>query len=326
MASEDVLGLSDADFLNSDLSAYDEVVDGSDAEADGVEDESEEVATSEDDATASSDDDVADDEDEDEDDDASANEDESEDPFDDNSDEGDDDELSDEEDDEKEKSDDEEKSDEEVTDYEAFFKKVTAEFKANGRPMKVDNPDDVVRLMQMGANYNKKMASLKPNLKVLKLLENNGLMDEEKLNYLIDLNEKRPEAIAKLLADSQIDPMDVDLEQAGNYKASARRVDEREMALDEIVDEIKDTPTFNQTLNVVSKQWDDDSKQAVAESPQLLRVINDHMASGIYDVVSTEIEKERVLGRLTGLSDIEAYQKVGDAIAARGGFDHLFQQ
>jgi len=63
-------------------------------------------------------------------------------------------------------------------DYESAFKKVTAPFKANGVDMQVKDPDDVVRLMQMGANYQKKMSQLKPNLKLIKLLENNELLDK----------------------------------------------------------------------------------------------------------------------------------------------------
>ena len=33
-----------------------------------------------------------------------------------------------------------------------------------------------------------------------------------------------------------------------------------------------------------------------------------------------------MFGRLSGLSDIEAYRQVGDAIQARGGFSHLSTQ
>ena len=36
-----------------------------------------------------------------------------------------------------------------------------------------------------------------------------------------------------------------------------------------------------------------------------------------------EAESERTFGRLKGLSDLEAYRQVGDAIQARGGFNHL---
>ncbi len=71
-------------------------------------------------------------------------------------------------------------------DYKGQYEKIMAPFKANGKEIKLDNPDDVVRLMQMGANYTQKMQALQPNLKLLKMLQNQGLLDEGKLNNLID--------------------------------------------------------------------------------------------------------------------------------------------
>lgn len=208
-------------------------------------------------------------------------------------------------------------------DLKTFYEQVTAEFRANGKPMKVDKPEDVVRLMQMGANYNRKMAALKPNLKIMKMLEKHELLDEGKLGFLIDLNQKNPAAIARLLADSEIDPLDFNLDQGAQYKASDYSVDDREIALDEVVEELKESPTYAKTINLVTQKWDDASKQTVANEPQLLKILDSHMASGVYDRISTEVEQERVFGRLNGMSDLEAYTFVGDAIAARGGFDDL---
>ena len=210
-----------------------------------------------------------------------------------------------------------------AVDYEAEYKRLLAPFKANGREIQVKSVDDAVALMQMGANYNKRMAALKPNLKMLKLLENNGLLSEEKISYLIDLEKKNPEAINKLVKDSGLDPMDLDAEKAGEYKPKIHSVDDREIDLDTVLEEIQDSPTYTQTLEIVSKKWDGASKQTVASTPQLLKVINDHVANGIYDLINQEVERERMFGRLNGLSDIEAYRKVGDAINARGGFNHL---
>lgn len=208
-------------------------------------------------------------------------------------------------------------------DYEAEYKRLLAPFKANGREIQVKSVDDAVALMQMGANYNKRMAALKPNLKMLKLLENNGLLSEEKISYLIDLEKKNPAAINKLVKDSGLDPMDLDAEKAGEYKPKIHSVDDREIDLDTVLDDIQETPTYTQTLEIVSKKWDGASKQTIASTPQLLKVINDHVANGIYDLINQEVERERMFGRLNGLSDIEAYRRVGDAINARGGFNHL---
>ena len=211
-------------------------------------------------------------------------------------------------------------------DYEAAYKKLFAPFKANGKDLQVATVDEAVTLMQMGANYNKKMAALKPNLKLMKLLENNGLLSEEKLSFLIDLEKKNPDAIGKLLKDGGIDPLDLNAENASDYKPHTYTVDDRELELDTILGEMKDSPSYNRTLDVVSNKWDGASKQVIAQQPQLLKVINDHISNGVYDLISTEMERERMFGRLNGLSDLEAYRHVGDAIQARGGFDHLASQ
>ena len=211
-------------------------------------------------------------------------------------------------------------------DYKEQYERLLAPFKANGRDIAVKSVDDAISLMQMGANYNKKMAALKPNLKLMKLLENNGLLSEEKLSFLIDLEKKNPEAISKLVKDSGIDPLDLDTEKASGYNPQTYTVDDRELALDAVLDEIQDTPSYSQTIDVVSNKWDKASKQIVANQPQLLKVINTHIESGVYDLISKEIESERLFGRLSGISDLEAYRQVGDSIQARGGFAHLGRQ
>jgi len=210
-------------------------------------------------------------------------------------------------------------------DYKSEYEKLFAPFRANGKDMTVGNIDDARQLMQMGANYNKKMAALKPSLKTLKLLENNKLLDESKLSYLIDLHKGDKGAIQKLIKDSGIDPLDMDVEADSDYEPKTYTVDDREMALDEVLERIQDTPTYSETVNVVSNKWDRASKQMVADKPDILEAINNHMASGIYERVNAEVDKERTFGRLNGLTDLEAYQKVGDSLHERGAFNDLVQ-
>lgn len=220
----------------------------------------------------------------------------------------------------------EKEEDSEDTDYKAKYEEVFKPFKANGKTMQVDSVDEVRQLMQMGANYNKKMAALKPSLKTLKLLERNEMLDDGKLSYLIDLSNKNPEAIKKLVKESGIDPMDIDVDAESEYQPQTYTVDDREIALDEVLDDIQDTPTYSNTINLFSNKWDGQSKRVVAENPELLKVINDHMGSGIYDRIADEVDKQRTFGRLSGLSDIEAYRTVGDELDAKGAFNDLVAQ
>jgi len=208
-------------------------------------------------------------------------------------------------------------------DYKAVYETIFQPFKANGKDFKVESAEEAVTLMQMGVGFNKKMAALKPNLKLMKMLENNNLLDEGKLSYLIDLDKRDPAAITKLIKESGIDPLGIDTEKASDYRAKSYAPDDRELELDAVLDQVKDSSTYSRTLQVIAEEWDAASKQAVGNTPVLVEVINDHMQRGIYDIIKTEVDRQRVLGRLNGLNDISAYRVVGDQIEARGGFASL---
>ena len=197
-------------------------------------------------------------------------------------------------------------------DYEVIGKQLMGEFKANGKVIKPKSVEDAIQLMQMGANYHKKMSGLKPSLKTLKLLEKNGLLDPEKLNFLIDLNQNNPEAITKLLQDNKIDPMAIDLDAENNYTPQNRSVSDKEIILDDVLDSISQSDFYNKTLTVLGDEWDDTSRNTIAENPDIIRTINLHMENGIYDQVSNAVAYERSLGKFLGVSDLEAYQQVGN--------------
>ena len=207
-------------------------------------------------------------------------------------------------------------SDETEIDHKAELEKLFTPFKANGKEIKVDNVDEAITLMQMGANYNKKMAALKPNLKILKTLENNGLLEQGKLDYLIDLDKKNPEAIKKLLKESGIDPLDIDTNSEEDYKPKTYTVDDKEIELDAVLEEIQDTPTYSKTIDIIGNKWDGQSREIMVNNPSIIKAINEHMGNGVFEQVTSLMEKERVMGRLEGMSDLEAYKYIGDQLFA----------
>lgn len=199
------------------------------------------------------------------------------------------------------------------------LKKVLSPFRANGKDIQVDSVDDAITLMKMGANYNKKMAVMKPQLKFIKMLENEGLLDEGKLANLIDLSKKNPAAIKQLVIDSGIDPLTMDVKEATGYKPDTYTVGDTEVELDLVLDDLKSSPKFTETMSVINTKFDAASKKVLVDSPAIIRVLNEHIELGIYDKIYAVVEKERMLGRLTGLNDIQAYKQVSDAINAQGG-------
>jgi len=195
-------------------------------------------------------------------------------------------------------------------DYKSAFKKVTSPFKANGVDMQVTDPNDIVRLMQMGANYQKKMSQLKPNLKLIKMLENNDLLNEARLNNLIDLSKKDPKAITKLIKESSIDPLEIDKDAPVDYQPTNYSVTDKEYELDRILDDIKHTKTFDKTIDTLTKDWDASSKELVSDNPEIIGVINTHMGNGVFDKVNSIMQQERTLGKLDGIPDVEAYRMI----------------
>lgn len=202
-------------------------------------------------------------------------------------------------------------------DYEEFYKEFTKPFKANGKEIQINNLADAKALMQQGVNYSKKMAQLKPRMGILKTLEANNLMDESELAFLIDLKNKNPEAIAKLVKDSEIDLYSFDTEQANNYRPQAQIVAYSD--LEEVVNELQmNSQQFPKVLNDVINTWDEKSKQVLGDNPQILKIITEQAETGLYDKIVDAISYERMLGRMNGVSFLDAYTQIENAFVNAG--------
>jgi len=208
----------------------------------------------------------------------------------------------------------EEEEEKSTIDYQAVYNQVMAPFKANGKEFVPKSPDDVIRLMQMGSNYTKKMQSLAPNLKLMKMLENNGLLQEDKINHLIDLDRKDPAAIQKLLRDGSVDPMDIDVEAPAEYTPGNHSVSDQEMAFSDALNDVMSTSDGQQTVTLINDTWDHASKEIIYQEPNVLKIIDEQRANGVYDRISSEVERQRTLGHLNNIPFIQAYKQVGDVL------------
>lgn len=210
-------------------------------------------------------------------------------------------------------------AEETVPDYKAFYDAVVGKpIKANGRDITITNQEDVVRLIQMGANYHEKMAALKPNRRILKMLESNQLVDEESLGFLIDLHKKDPKAIAKLVQESGIDLMEFDVEQGAGYQSQHQAPEEFEITLQDTIEDLKHSEGFKDVFNHVTTKWDIASQNTLASNPGLLRILDQQKTSGVFDTIISEITRDRMLGKLDGVTDLQAYSAVEARLQAQG--------
>lgn len=204
------------------------------------------------------------------------------------------------------------------TETDKLYEELMAPLKHHGSEFQPKDVAEARRLMSMGLDYARKTRDLKEQRKLIKMLDTNKLLDEDKLSFAIDLMKGDKNAIAQLVQTNGIDVME--LEEGKEYTPSNYAVSDSEVELDDVIESIRSTPTFSDTMNVVTN-WDESSKRELASKPQLLSIMNEHKANGIYDKISTEVQRERMLGGLAGLSDVEAYQAMGNRLFQQGAFN-----
>lgn len=212
----------------------------------------------------------------------------------------------------------------ETIDYEDFHKQIMAPFKANGKEIELKNLDEVRQLMQMGANYTKKMQQLAPARKFMTTLENNGLLDESKLNFLISLDKGDPEAIKKLLLDKGVDPLDIDTKVEPAYREGNYTATDQEVAFRTQLEELASSDTGKQTLAEIDRKWDQASQEMLWQNPDVMATIHQQREIGVYDLISAEMDRQRTLGQLSqSVPFLQAYKIVGDKLADAGAFKNL---
>lgn len=207
-------------------------------------------------------------------------------------------------------------------DYEGFYKKVLAPFKANGKMIELKTPEEAIALMQMGANYTRKMQEIQPYKKMVMMLQKNGLMDEDRLAFLIDLSNKNPDAVKKLVKESGIDPLDIDTNSESTYQAGNHAVSDEEVAFRTAMEDLTSTPEGRGTLQVIHTSWDQASKEVLWKSPELMQTMHAQREAGLYQMIVDEIERKQILGQLPkNVAFLEAYRTVGDQLMAAGKFN-----
>ena len=196
------------------------------------------------------------------------------------------------------------KVDNQEVDYKSIYEQVFKPFKANGKEITPKSVEDIISLMQMGANYTKKMQLMAPMKKVVQSLDN-AKIDEQELNFLIDVSKGDKEAIKQLLIKHKIDPLEIDLDGDNTYSPRNNIASDEDVEFNDTLMDIHDSlPRIQEILN---NTWDDNSKKAILKDPRLMRALHEEVQMGRFDEVQKRLEAEKTFGRYKGISDVNAY-------------------
>lgn len=184
---------------------------------------------------------------------------------------------------------------ENAPDYKALYEQIVGKpFKANGREFTIKTPEEAIQAMQMGLNYHEKMAVLKPVRRVAQMLQQANAMDESTVAFLLDLHNKKPEAIAKLVKESGIDLYEFDVAQADNYQTTHQAPTDAQMLLNDTIESLVVQPGFTEMFNGIANSWDDQSQKFITENPAILGVLQQMNASGEYQQIMDEVSRRRL--------------------------------
>ena len=212
---------------------------------------------------------------------------------------------------------------ENVPDFKALYEGLLKPIKANGKEIQLKSHSELVQLAQQGANYTRKMQDIAPHRKTLLMLENNGI-DQEQLSYLIDLSKKDPAAIQKLLKDSAINPLDIDVEAEPTYQGGNHRVSDEEANFRAAIDDATASETGRVVIQAINGTWDQASKELLFSQPGIIETMIQQQEAGFYERIAGEVDRRRVLGQIpAGMSFLQAYKTVGDQMVAGGQLQDL---
>lgn len=190
-----------------------------------------------------------------------------------------------------------------AVDYKSTYESIFKPFKANGKDIVPKTAEDVVSLMQMGANYTKKMQAMAPMRKIYESL-NNAKINDDELSFLIDLHNGDKEAIKTLLTKHKVDPIDLDVDNT-NYVPKNNLVSEEDAEYSSVLDDIQSS--LPKIQEIVSTKWDSKSKQMLLKDPNLMRALHEEIELGRFDEIQSRLEIEKTFGRYKDKSDVEAY-------------------
>ena len=205
-------------------------------------------------------------------------------------------------------------------DYKAEYEKIIGKpIKAGGKEIVIESVDEAIKLAQMGVGFHGKMSKMAFAERIIETLRENDLLSEEKINELVDISKKNPEAIAALVQSAGLEPHQlIPSGDAQPYTPGDHVLPEAQLQFRTSVENIREQGG-TEFLAHVAQDWDVTSRAEVYKDPTALTMIYGHKQSGLYDKISSEVERRKLFDPLIATTPfINAYLAVGNEMHEKG--------
>ena len=205
-------------------------------------------------------------------------------------------------------------------DYKAEYEKIIGKpIKAGGKEIVITSVDEAIKLAQMGVGFHGKMSKMAFAERIIETLRENDLLSEAKINELVDISKKNPEAIAALVQSAGLEPHQlIPSGDAHPYTPGDHVLPEAQLQFRTSVENIREQGG-TEFLTHVAQDWDVTSRAEVYKDPTALTMMYGHKQSGLYDKISSEVERRKLFDPLIATTPfINAYLAVGNEMHEKG--------
>lgn len=189
-------------------------------------------------------------------------------------------------------------------------------FKADGQDFEFTQKeinDQFGTVFAKAMNYTQKMQKISPYKKMISALEEENISETD-LNLAIDVLKGDKGALQKLIAEKSIDIYDLgSKDETEPYEEKSYGKNENEQELADVDRQISSDPEYSQTVDIIGKQWDEGSRQALSNNPQWISGLHTDVKSGVFAKVAPEATKLKMLDG-GSKPDIEYYLMAGQQL------------
>ncbi|MGD8305078.1 MAG: hypothetical protein PVF17_00355 [Ignavibacteria bacterium] len=172
---------------------------------------------------------------------------------------------------------------------------VLRKYRANGKEYEFSDDEIFEKFGQVfgqAMNYTQKMQQIKPWRKTIDAIEQANLSQDD-VNLAIDVLKGDKDAIASLLKRTGVDALELDVDNS-EYQPKDYGRNETELAIKDIVDEIKGDKEYDTTYDILESKWDSKSRSEFIDNPELIRQLHIDVKSGMFDTIAPMANKLKV--------------------------------
>ena len=168
--------------------------------------------------------------------------------------------------------------------------------------------DELEAGFKKGMNYTQKMQEIAPHRKDMNLMMENGLTTAD-LNLLVEAKGGNKEALAKLLDDAKVDPLDIETEDSKDYTPQDYSKEVPNVEMEQLKSEILANTEYAPVVEDALQKMPEDMYDLVAGDTRSMNALYKDIQSNLYQKVMPEVIKQQALYGKTEPT-LDTYMKV----------------